>query len=128
LETGGFWSPTQNFYGRYSLVDGTFGGERQTFDLTFGLSAAITPLPKARFSPYLTMAAVARQTWRRASGWVQYADSSAPRFFPLTTASYGDVLLEPGIGLRARLAGRVFQLEVRQYDHRSLTFGTQLPF
>lgn len=127
FETGGFWSPTQNFYGKYFIDSGTFGGTRQVFDLTFGLSAALTPLPKARFSPYLVMAVVARQSWRRQSVWRQ-SPGSAPQYFPLTTASLGDVLLQPGIGIRARIAGRVFQLELRHYDHLSLTLGTHLSF
>jgi hypothetical protein len=100
---------------------------RQTFDFTVGLSASITPLPRARFSPYLTMAAVARRTWNRQSSWRQNADGSF-QFFPLTTGSFGDVVLQPGIGIRARIAGRLFQLELRHYRNRSLTLGTQLPF
>jgi hypothetical protein len=127
FEAGGFWSPTQSFSGRYFIDSGTFGGMRQTFDFTVGLSASITPLPRARFSPYLTMAAVARQTWNRQSSWRQNADGSF-QFFPLTTGSFGDVVLQPGIGIRARIAGRLFQLELRHYRNRSLTLGTQLPF
>jgi hypothetical protein len=128
LETGGFWSPTQSYNGSFVIAGGTFGGERQVFDLTFGLSAAITPLPKARFSPYVVMAAVARQSWTRGSGWVQYP-GSAPQYFPQATNSVGDLLLQPGIGIRARVARRVFQLEWRHFEHIStLTLGTHLPF
>ena len=126
LETSGFWSPTQNFYGSYTLVDGTFGGSKQSFDLGVGFSAALTPLPKARFSPYIVMAAVARQSWTRQFGWRQFTGS--PIQYYGGTGSLGEVLLQPGIGIRARLGGRVFQLEWRRYDHRSLTLGTHLPF
>lgn len=126
LEGGGFWSPTQDFSGSYVIVGGTFGGARQTFDLSFGVSAALTPLPNARFSPYVVMAAVARQSWRRESIWRQYS-GSAPQFNQGTTST-GDLLLQPGVGIRALIARRVFQVEWRHYDHRSLTLGTQLPF
>lgn len=128
LEGGGFWSPTQDFYGSYVVAgNGTFAGERQTVDLSFGLSAALTPLPKARFSPYLVMAAVARQSWRQWTLWQQF-DGSEPRL-SYGSGSAGDLLLQPGLGIRARLGSRTFQLEVRRYDHNhSLTVGTQLPF
>ena len=128
FEAGGFWSPTQSFSGRYVIDSTTFGGMRQTFDFTVGLSASLTPLPRARFSPYLTLAAVARQTWNRHSGWRRSADGSSYQFFPPTTGLFGDFVLQPGIGIRARIAGRVFQLELRHYRNRSLTFGTRLPF
>jgi len=127
FETGGFWSPTQDFYGQYVIDGGTFRGTRQRFDLTLGLSAALTPLPRARFSPYIVMAAMARQSWTRQFSWRQ-SPGSSPQYFPLTTYSVGDVVVQPGIGMRARIAGRVFQLEWRHYAYRSLTLGTQLPF
>ncbi|HJS44010.1 MAG TPA: hypothetical protein VJ755_11105 [Gemmatimonadales bacterium] len=126
LEGGGFWSPTQDFSGSYVIAGGTFAGARQTFDLSFGLSAALTPLPNARFSPYVVVAGVARQSWKRESIWRQYT-GSAPQFNQ-GTFSTGDLLLQPGVGIRARIASRMFQLEWRHYDYRSLTLGTRLPF
>lgn len=128
LEGGGFWSPTQDFSGRYVIAsNGTYAGTRQTVDLSFGLSAALTPLPKARFSPYVVMAAVARQSWRRWSLWQQY-NGSEPQL-SYGNGSTGEVLLQPGLGIRARLGSRTFQLEVRRYEHsNSATIGTQLPF
>lgn len=133
VETGGFWSPTQNYYGSYVIQElGTFGGTRQVFDVQFGLSAALTPLPRARFSPYVVLAAVARQSWTRGSGWLQ-TPGAAPQYFPQATNSVGDVMLQPGIGMRARIASRMFQLEWRHFAYNrgqpnSLTLGTQLPF
>ena len=127
LEGGGFWSPTQSFSGSYTIVPGTFSSTRQTVDLSFGLSVALTPLPKARFSPYVVMAAVARQSWRRWTLWQQF-DGSEPRL-SYGSGSAGDLLLQPGLGIRARLGSRTLQLEVRRYEHSySATIGMQLPF
>src|SRR5437899_6331104 len=62
LEAGTFWSPTQSYFG--SLIDGsTYYGAKQSVDLTFGLSAALTPLPRARLAPYVLMGVLARQRW-----------------------------------------------------------------
>lgn len=128
FEAGGFWSPTQSYYGSYSIPDlGSFGGTRQIFDLQFGLSAALTPLPRARFSPYVVMAVVARQSWRRGSGWVQ--TPSAPLQYTRSRYSARDILLQPGIGIRARIAGRMFQVEMRRAEHsNALLIGTSLSF
>jgi len=127
LEGGGFWSPTQNFSGSYVLVGGTFAGARQIFDLSFGLSAALTPLPNARLSPYVVMAAVARQSWRRESLWRQF-EGSAPQLSS-GTGSSGDVLLQPGLGIRARIASHLFQVEMRKFEHtHAVVIGTNLPF
>ena len=128
FEAGGFWSPTQSYYDSFSIPDlGSFGGTRQIFDLQFGLSAALTPLPRARFSPYVVMAAVARQSWRRGSGWVQ--SPGAPVQYTRSTYSARDILLQPGIGIRARIAGRMFQVEMRRVEHsNALLIGTSLPF
>jgi len=133
FETGGFWSPTQSYDGSYTIQAlGTFGGTKQVFDLQFGLSAALAPLPRAWFSPYVMMAAVARQSWTRGSGWLQ-TPGAAPQYFPEATSSAGYVMVQPGIGLRTRIAGRVFQVEWRHFGYKrgqptSLTLGMQLPF
>jgi hypothetical protein len=128
FEAGGSWSPTQSYYGSYSIPDlGTFGGTRQILDLQFGLSAALTPLPRARFSPYVVMAVVARQSWRRGSGWAQTPGAPVQNY--RSTYSAGDILLQPGIGIRARIAGRMFQVEMRRAEHsNALLIGTSLPF
>ena len=130
FETGGFWSPTQDFFGQYSISElGSFGGSKQRFDVSFGMSAALTPLPTARFSPYVLLAAVGRQSWTRQSSWVQTANGV--RLYPQGTFSRGEFFLEPGIGLRARIGGRTFQVELRRFPgvhHTSLLIGTSLPF
>jgi hypothetical protein len=126
LEAGGFWSPTQTFVGSY-LDGSSVSGFDQTLDLTFGVSAAIAPLPRARFSPYVMLGAYARQSWSRRSTWRWNADGSPARNYA-SSGTVGGLLFQPGIGTRARIGGRMFQLELRHFDHRSLTLGTNLPF
>jgi len=130
LEAGTFWSPTQGYAADY--IDGSsVVGTNQTADLTFGISAAFTPLPRARISPYLTVAALARQDWSRGSAVLRNPDGSLASTYSPQSRTRGDVLVAPGIGIRARIAGHMFQLEMRRLQavgRRSVTFGTTLPF
>src|SRR5437762_14309682 len=50
LEAATFWSPTQNYFATY-LDGSSVYGFNQAVDLTLGLSAALSRLPRARFSP-----------------------------------------------------------------------------
>src|SRR5204862_7500508 len=62
LQAGTLWSPTQSYFASYPR-GGTAYGFNQEFDLTLGLSAALSALPRARFSPYVMLGVYARQTW-----------------------------------------------------------------
>jgi hypothetical protein len=127
FETGTFWSPTQSFFGSY--IDGSsVYGFKQSMDLTVGLSAAISPLPRARFSPYVMMGVQARQTWSHGANSFTNPDGSLAWNEPERSRTYGDVLWQAGIGMRARIGGRMFQLEMRHFSRQSLTLGTNLPF
>jgi hypothetical protein len=127
VEAGGFWSPTQSYFG--NLIDGSYYyGASQSVDLSFGLSAALTPLPRARLAPYVVMAVVARQRWWHGFDSFRNPDGSLAWNSPVTSWTRGDMLFTPGIGIRARIGGHTFQLEMRHYEHRSLTLGTNLPF
>jgi len=128
---GARWGPTQQF--RYSLgAFRTFFGEDQTLDLTFGVAAALSPLPRARFSPYATFGVSARQAWSR--GWSGSRDSTGSWTGSTTprSSTYGDVFYALGAGMRTRFGGRVFQLEIRRLSFspltNSVTLGTALPF
>ena len=127
LEAGGFWSPTQSFFGSY-LDGSSVYGSKQSVDLTFGMSAAIAPVPRARFAPYVLMGIYARQSWSHGANAFRNPDGSLAWNDPERSRTFGDVLLQPGIGIRARIGGRMFQLEMRHFAHRSLTLGTNLPF
>lgn len=131
LEAGTYWSPTQGYAANY--IDGSrVVGTRQTADLTFGISAAFTPQPRARISPYLTMAALVRQDWSSSSAVLRNPDGSLASTYSQQSRTRGDIFLAPGIGIRARIAGHMFQLEMRSLravgSRRSVTFGTTLPF
>lgn len=126
LEGAVRWGPTQSYF--YSRNSFSFGGTEQRTDLMLGLTGSLSPIPRARFAPYLTMGIFARQEWR--SGITTRSD-------PFTSSSYvvayppsqGNIIGALGLGLRGRLGGRSFQLEYRYVrEGRGLTFGTRLPF
>ncbi len=127
LEAGTFWSPTQSFFASY-LDGSSYGGFKQSVDLTIGLSAAISPLPRARFSPYIMMGVYARQSWSHGANSFRNADGSLAWSSPERSRTYGDLLAQVGIGIRARIGGHTFQLEMRNFGTRSLTLGKNLPF
>jgi len=126
LEVGGYWEPTHSYFGR--LLDGsTFGGSTQNLDLSFGMSAAITPLPHARIAPYAMIGVLARQTW--VNGINSYMPPGGPLTVSNAKRTLGDVIVPVGLGMRARMGGRMFQFEIRQLQHTtSVTVGTTLPF
>src|SRR6266568_1480289 len=110
LEGGARWGPNQHFFSESSSRT-EFGAEQQ-MDLMLGFTGSLSPLPRARFSPYVAMGIFGRQMWRRGSRFTQ-------------DSVFGTL----GLGLRARISGRSFQLELREiYNHYGLSFGTRLPF
>ena len=127
LLMGGSWGPSQLFSNH---VGGNtyYSGEVQRGDVIFGLTSALTPLPKARFSPYLTFGVVARQVWM--NGTTYMWDPTNPQATLIERSrTYGHITSTFGWGLRMRIHGRMFQLEHRVlYDLHSVTFGTSLPF
>jgi hypothetical protein len=126
LEGGARWGPTQSYF--YESGPRSQGGVDQSADIMLGLSGAISPFPRGRFSPYVTMGVSGRQSWRQGSMFVH--DSTLLSWdVPNFSSSRGDIIGTLGLGLRARLGGRSFQLELRRiYDRNGLTFGTRLPF
>jgi hypothetical protein len=126
LELGGFWQPSYNYFG--TLIDGTaVWGGAQTADLTFGITAALAPFPKARFSPYATIGILAQQYWSH--GWFEWESPQGQGSYQRFSQSEGTMIGPLGIGMRARLGNRMFQVEFRQLAHRhALLFGTSLPF
>jgi hypothetical protein len=126
LEGGARWGPTQSYF--YQIGGRSQGGTEQRMDLIFGLSGALSPFPRARVSPYVTMGIYGRQMWGQWSSYFQ--DSTfGSRSIPYHSFSGGDIIATLGLGLRARVGGHSFQLELRRiHDHNGLTFGTRLPF
>ena len=120
------WSPTQSYF--YSSNSFSFGGTEQRTDLMLGLTGSLSPIPRARFAPYVTMGIFGRQEWR--SGITSRSDPGTPYFYGVAfPPSRGNIVGVVGLGLRARLGGRSFQLEYRRiYGSGGLTFGTRLPF
>jgi hypothetical protein len=126
LEGAALWTPTQSYF--FQTGSRTQGGVDQSSDIMLGLAASIAPFPRARVSPYVTLGVFGRQMWRQGSFFVQdpnLLSYDQQRF----GYSRGDIIPTFGLGLRVRLGGRSFQLELRQIrDHGNLTFGTRLPF
>lgn len=127
LEASGRWEPTQSYFGTLS-DSSTVSGVNQTLDFTFGLSAAITPIPRSRIAPYVTLAVLARQSWSDGASSFRRPDGSYWWNEPIATRTRGDIVFVPGIGARVRIAGHTFQLEMRQWRYRSVMLGTTLPF
>jgi hypothetical protein len=126
FETSGRWSPASSYSYRFSDGSGTWGGTTQSFDIMLGFNASISPLPRARFSPYVTAGVFGMQQWVQSSN---YQTGSTGYVKPLRTDSRLAIVGALGLGLRMRLVGRTFQLEYRISNQRgALTFGTRLPF
>lgn len=126
LEGGARWGPTQSYF--YQSVGGSAGGTEQRMDLIVGFSGSLSPLPRSRFSPYVTMGVYGRQLWTQGSFFSQDSIFGS-RSIPYSSRTSGDFIGSLGLGLRARLGSHSFQLELRRiYDHNGLTFGTRLPF
>jgi hypothetical protein len=127
LEVGGLWGPTHSFLRSYT--DGPIVlGQDQTVDLAFGLSASLSPLPRARLAPYVTFGVLARQVWSH--GW-EVPDGPLGLYGSTTPQSvtFGEIVSTFGFGVRARLGGRPLEIEYRILGHhQSVTIGTRLPF
>ncbi len=129
LELGGYWEPSQTYV--VDRIDGsTVAGWKQSMDLTFGISASFTPVPGARVAPYLTIGALARQAWKNVSTFYFPAGNGTPTV-GRASGTAGDMVFPLGVGLRARIAGHMFQVEMRQFRQQhstALTVGSNLPF
>jgi hypothetical protein len=128
FEGAGRWGPTQNYSFRYSLLDnGSGGGWDQNTDLMVGFNASLTPLPHARIAPYVTFGVYGQQSWRHGSRFV-FQSSTPPSVYSYS-GSNGAIIGTVGLGLRARLGGHTFQLEIRHLQgQHSFSLGTRLPF
>lgn len=126
LEGAALWGPTQSYF--YVGNAYSTGGTEQRTDLMVGVTGSFSPLPRARFAPYLTMGIYGRQQRIDGSTFFNSQLTGFERGSP-ATRSRGDLIGALGLGLRMRLGGRTFQLEYRRiYGSSGLTFGTRLPF
>ena len=104
----------------------SFFTTEQRLDVMLGLNASLSPIPHAPVSPYVTVGIHGRQAWTRASTFNVGPTYSS--WGPATDVR-GDILSTLGVGLRVRLGGRAFQLELRAVQPDiGLTLGTRLPF
>ena len=126
LELGAYWEPSQTYAYNYVFLDGGVAGWKQSVDLTFGFSAAFTPIPRARIAPYVTFGVLARQSWKNGS---QFFYRGGTTTLSTISGTAGDIVVPLGVGLRARIAGHMFQVEMRKFEHaHALMIGTNLPF
>ncbi len=126
LEGSSRWSPTQSYF--YDNGFSSYSGTEQRFDLMLGLSGFVSPMPRARISPYVTMGVFAFQEWMHGLH-AYHTNGSNWSNSPIHTDSRGDFAASLGLGLRTRIGGRTFQLEYRWIESQTgLTFGTRLPF
>ncbi len=119
MELGTYWEPTQDHFGTSPVDGSTFGRTRQTMDVSFGFSAAVSPLPRARFG----------QTWIRGFD-ARFPAGGQPTYSPFS-GTLGELAYPVGFGIRARIGSRVLQFELRRFlaEHRNgLMVGTRLPF
>jgi len=124
LESGARWGPTQSYV--FPSFNGSFYGTEQRLDLMLGFNASLTPFPRAPVSPYVSMGVFGRQQWTNGSRFIMGETFSTN--IP-STFSKGDIFSSLGVGLRLRLGGRAFQLELRAIEPDiGLTVGTRLPF
>lgn len=127
LEVGGYWEPTHNFY--TEPTDSTeFLGRAQTTDIAFGMTASLTPVPRARFAPYVTIGLLARQSW--ANGWSSYTVRFVSNTHRSLASTSGQMIFPVGLGIRARLGDRTVQVELRRWEQgrSAIMVGTSLPF
>lgn len=126
LETGARWSPTQTYFFPAGPVFSASWSTQQRLDLMLGLNASLSPIPRARVSPYVSMGVFGRQQWTHGSYYI--AGETSPTTSSLSTTR-GDIVTTLGVGLRLRLGGHAFQLELRGVQTElGLTLGTRIPF
>ena len=127
LQGGGRWGPPQR-YTRYFGNGAAMGGEDQTIDLTAGVVGALSPIPRARVAPYVMFGVLAQHVW--AHGWMSARNPDGSLMSTgAATFSYGKIVYPIGLGVRAQVAGRSLQVEIRRLNTvNSLTLGTRLPF
>jgi hypothetical protein len=132
VHLGTFWTPTQS-YSTPSILYGegsTFEGVGQTALLDLGVTGSITPWPRGRVSPYVVAGVAALQNWSYGSGYYRRADGTPAAAIPPGSRTRGDFGVIVGAGLRARVGGRLVQLELRRLSGRlsTLGLGTTLHF
>ncbi|SRR6266576_3501943 len=127
FELGGYWEPTQSHFGTYGLSElGSYARSEQSVDLTFGVTASLAPLPRARFAPYVSIGVLAQQVWGH--GWysITTPDTNTSHTYSDTK---GQMILPLGLGVRTRLGAHMLQVEIRRVEQRTaLLVGTNLPF
>jgi hypothetical protein len=126
LEGAARWGPAQSYF--YESGPGSQGGVLQSSDLMLGISGAISPFPRGRFRPYVTMGIFGRQLWEQGSMFVH--DTTMLSWdVPNFRTWRSQVFAAMGFGLRGQLGSRSFQLELRRlYNNNGLSFGTRIPF
>ena len=101
-------------------------GSNQLIDVSFGMTAALTPLPRARFAPYATIGFLAQQGWN--NGWRSVSSPQGTTYQTFSVTG-GRMIFPVGLGIRARLADHMFQVELRRLENRNAVLvGTSLPF
>lgn len=130
FEAAALWNPTQNYFytGSFGGTGFSVGGTEQRMDLMIGLAGSFSPIPHARFSPYVTTGVYARQ--QRIYG-SRFFSNSGPGLHGLQriTTSRGDIIGAVGLGLRMGIGDHTFQVEYRNISGaKGLTFGMRLPF
>lgn len=127
LELGGYWEPSQLQLRSYAIPEnGSVALSSQSVDFMFGLTVSLTPLPRARIAPYVTVGALGRQVWAHGKVFIATPDSATHTNYAETE---GQLLVPRALGVRARLGARLFQVEIRRLEHRTAVMvGTNLPF
>jgi hypothetical protein len=120
LETGLFWTPDQ------SILRPFFWGFGQAAHVNAGLLAVVSPLPRRRFSPYVTMGVAAVQSWSSIWGTTINPIDGTSYFSGPRSHSRGEYTAVAGLGLRLRVGDRPFKVELRRYGSgvTAATLGT----
>src|SRR5256885_14747192 len=114
MELGTYWEPTQDDFVTSPVDGSTFSRTRQTMDVSFGFSAAVSPLPRARFAPYITLGVLARQIWIRGFD-ARFPAAGGQPTYSRFSGTLGELAYPVGFGIRARIGSRVLQFELRRF-------------
>jgi len=129
LEAGFRWTPAHRF-STSNLIDGNWHRDvAKSADLAVGATAVLSPSPKGKFAPYVLGGVLAVQDWYNVrSMLVPWHSDSDTGIIPQRT-SWGAFHLVGGLGLRTRMLGQSFHLEVRRYNYTTaFTVGSSLTF
>ena len=126
MHLGAFWTPTQYFhiptlkYGPGS----TFEGYSQVMHFDLGVTASLTPWPRARVSPYVFGGVAALQQWAHGTGsYYRRADGSVAEIRGPGATTSGEVGPVIGAGVRFRAGGRLLRFEIRKLPGIRSTYG-----